>query len=339
MSFQYQPRSEAEVTKRSTGNIFDSFIADGVATFSAKKTNTVRILPPTWQNPRHFGFDVWVHYNVGPNNGTVICIYKMKNEKCPMCEAFARAELQGREDARELKPTRRVLLWLVDRVDPVAKDPFLWASPVTFDQEVARICKDRETGELYQIDNPEIGYDVYFDTTGEGVMKKYVGFSLAKRPSSIDMRHVEYVVQRPAPSMLVWRSYEEIKTVMGGDLGTPDPPAFQTPLASTAQMQAPPIMPATSTAAVAPPPPAVVAAPPPPPPIVPAAPFVSAWLDSKCGLCGEGQFTIQNGGYTCSQGHLNAPPAGNGHAAPPAAPPVSSAARADALRQQFSTGK
>src|ERR1700747_1884482 len=103
--------------KRESGSTFQGFILDEVQGFSPKKENWVRFAPPTWEDASHYGIDIWVHYSVGPENASVLCLYKMTGKPCPVCEAHASAEAAGREDADRLKPTRRVLVWLVNRND------------------------------------------------------------------------------------------------------------------------------------------------------------------------------------------------------------------------------
>jgi hypothetical protein len=226
MPFTYKARNETAWQKRAeqTGNQYDGYIKDEFKMYSLRKgENMIRILPPTWENPNHYGYDVWVHYSVGPNKGTVLCLQKMKNKKCPICEAHGRAELAGREDAKDLKPGRRVLVWLLDRKEETV--PLLWPMPwQKADKEISMICKDRQSGELYQIDHPEAGYDVYFNKEGEMLATVYSGFQLARRPSEVNAAHVKYVEDHPIPTTLLWRDYDEVKFLFEGE-GPVDTPA------------------------------------------------------------------------------------------------------------------
>lgn len=220
-AFHYQPRNENAWKKRSeqSGSKFAGYILDDFKTFTVHKgENWIRIMPPTWENAEHYGMDIWVHYSVGPEDGSVLCLWKMLGKPCPICEEHQRAEARGQENAKELKPGRRVLLYLCDRKAEKDVDiPQAWAAPWTWDKDVAKVCRDRISGELFQIDNPTAGYDVFFDKEGEKLLTKYLGFSLARTASPISQVSLEYVVKNPLPNVLQWRNYDEVKALFEGE--------------------------------------------------------------------------------------------------------------------------
>jgi hypothetical protein len=218
-SFKYAPRSNEAWAKREKGSTFEGFIKDQYMGFSPKKDNWIRFLPPTWDNPSHYGIDIWVHYSVGPENANVLCLYKMTGKPCPVCEAHAVAEAAGREDANNLKATRRVLVWVVNRKEEKDRKPQYWAQPQTVDKEVTKICRDRVTGQLYYIDHPDQGYDVTFDKDGEGMTTKYNGFQIARQASSVEDVYLDYALANPLPEILQWRSYDEVKDLFEGTAG------------------------------------------------------------------------------------------------------------------------
>ena len=221
-SFTYRPRTAEVLDRRATqqGGEFQSFIRDEYRTYSAKKgENIFRILPPTWDDTDaygdHYGIDIYVHYSVGPDNATVLCPFKMKDEPCPLCEERVRLERKHDEESKEFKPTRRVLVWGRDKKDE-ARGVVAWAMPYTCDRDIAKITKDKSTGERYQIDNPEEGYDVYFDREGESMTTKYTGWQLARRPTRVSTEDIEYIMENPLPNVLLWRDYDEIKRLYEG---------------------------------------------------------------------------------------------------------------------------
>lgn len=224
-NFTYKPRSQGDWEKRErqTGSRFASFALDDFQIFSPKKgDNYIRILPPTWSDPRHYGYDLWVHYQVGPDGGTVVCLQKMKLSPCPICQHQQKMEAAGREDAGDFKPTRRVLVWLINRADEGSGEkskgqPMLWAMPWTLDRDISKLCRDRQSGELYQIDHPTEGFDITFEREGEPPIVKYIGIQLARRPSAVDPTALEYLVQHPIDTTLQWRSYEEVAALFQGN--------------------------------------------------------------------------------------------------------------------------
>lgn len=109
--FRYEGRSKADVDKRSSqgANEFDKYLVDAVKMFKPNdKDNTIRILPPTWEKPKHYGLDIWVHYGVGPDRQTYLCLHKMKSEKCPHLRGAAdrprRERREGRQGTRTQAP-------------------------------------------------------------------------------------------------------------------------------------------------------------------------------------------------------------------------------------------
>ncbi len=225
MAFQYRARSNEDWEKRSAqqGGSFEGFIKDEFKTYTVKKgDNFIRILPPTWDNAEHYGTDAWVHFSVGPDNASVLCLHKMKGEACPICEARARAERDGdKELADELKPARRVVVWIIDRKDEGA-GPLIWGMPWTLDRDIAKVCRDKQTGAFYLIDHPDEGYDVSFEREGDGQRTKYTGVQLARRPSSVDTDVLDYIQEYPATDCFVWRSYDEVAKLFRGGLADGD---------------------------------------------------------------------------------------------------------------------
>lgn len=353
-NYKYKPRPQENWDKRAKGSLYEGYALDEFETFSPGKENYIRILPPTWENPQHYGLDVWVHFGVGPNNGTVVCLYKMKNQKCPICEAFSRAEAAGREDAKDMKPTRRVLVWVLNRKEE--KKPLLWAMPWTVDRDISKICRDRQTGELYFIDDPDQGYDITFDKEGEGVQTKYTGFQLSRRSSNVDRKMLDYVIEHPIPTTLLWRTYEEVQSLFEGQ-----PPDTEAKQPEQVEGISSPDQPVTVNA------PAPVQTPvqvtPPP------RAFVSEWTGTNCPVCTRPLYTISPVEATCEGGHrvnfspappvvttapppmaapsvvpaqtaeTAPPPPGNAQHAAPRPPSQQTSSRAAAMRERFQTGK
>ena len=351
--FTYVPRTEAQVSKRAnqSGSNYASVIQDQFNTFSAKDgENSIRILPPTWENPEHYGYDIWVHFNVGPEGGTVLCPSRMKHQPCPICEFQSKAETAGREDAADFKPKRRVAVWLVDlKAEKQEDNPAIWTMPWTVDRDISKVCKDRESGELYMIDHPTAGYNVYFDKTGKDISTKYMGYSISKKYTSVDQKYIDFVAANPLPSCLLWRDAKEIQDLFEGE--APPKKEEGQPVADLARNPAPApvqvplvIPPATSVAA----------------PVPPPKQFVSEWvMDNgqvvKCKTCGKDLYTISPEDATCEGAHrvplsvVFAPPTPPPspvtimppppvQAAPPVAAPSKIDEKANAMRSRFQTG-
>jgi hypothetical protein len=159
MAFQYRVRSTEQWDKRAnqSGSDFEGWLKEEYRTYTPiKGENHVRILPPSpaWVDASHYGIDVSVHYGVGPDRASVICLFKMKGTPCPICEVRARAERARDEDqVRELRPAKRVLAFIVNRKDE-NQGVLAWGMPYTLDREISKVSKDRSTGTYYVIDHP-----------------------------------------------------------------------------------------------------------------------------------------------------------------------------------------
>ena len=226
MAFKYQKRDAATIDKRANqkSNDFEGFILADFPVWTPKKgDNWIRILPPTWEDAVHYGMDVWVHYRVGADDATVLCLQKMEHPKtgkthsCRVCEAAKEADRRGDEEAaKEMHPRKRVAVWMVDMKEE-DKGPQVWPMSWTIDRDIAKVSKDRRSGEIYTIDHPDDGYDVYFDREGDGIKTKYTGIQLAKRPSSVPDKWLDFVDEHPLPDTLEWRTSEEVAALFGDD--------------------------------------------------------------------------------------------------------------------------
>jgi len=218
--YEYTSRSADQARKRSNqgGGDFDKYLVDAIKMWKPNDgANTIRILPPTWNKPEHFGYDIYVHYGVGPDRQSYLCPSKMKGEPCPICEERAEAERAGDEKyAKDLKPRQRVLVYVVDR-DHEKEGVQAWASPWTFDRDLAKVSTDRKSGAVLAIDHPEEGYDVEFDKKGAKDRTEYLGIAVARRDSPIgDDKWLDFAMDHPLPDQLQFFDYDHIKRAFGG---------------------------------------------------------------------------------------------------------------------------
>lgn len=227
--FEYRDRSEETYKRREEqrGNIKrDSIFKDRLNIFQPKvgETNRIRILPPTWEDPEHYGYDVWIHYNVGGDKSQFLCL-KMKGQACPVCEALQTKEAANDPNyAKELKAKRKVLVWVVDRKEEEV-GPKMWPMSWKLDKTFVIQARNEDTGKVDKIDHPDKGFDVYFDapkSEAKGIPFSYEGEKIARNSSPIfaDEKKmdeiIEYIVEHPIPDMLDFKSYDYIKKVFEG---------------------------------------------------------------------------------------------------------------------------
>lgn len=227
--FKYEPRPAQNWEKRQNQGSFqyNGAVKEELNQFRPHDNeNSIRICPPTWPNAPHYGYDIYLHYQVGPVKGTVVCLSKMFRKPCPICEFQAQCELKGREDAKEYKPSKRVAVWLVDRKAAKPEEALgIWPMGWTVDRDITLICKDRDSGALYHIDNPTEGFDVYFDKKGKEIGTTYTGISLSRNPSIIEAKHLDFIAEHPIPDCFILREYDEVKYMFEGDMPISTSPA------------------------------------------------------------------------------------------------------------------
>lgn len=227
--FEYKARDTDAVRARATaGGNREGFLAEGVKTFTPKSgTSTIRILPPTWEDADHYGYDVFAHYNVGLDGGAYLCLSKMGKKDCAICNERQRA-IKEDDDvlADALKPRQRVAAWIIDR-DNERDGPLMWMMPWTLDREIVQQSIDKKTQEVYNLDAPEDGYDVSFERQGEKQMTKYVGVQLARKssPLSDDDEQMDdwlnFIAENPIPEQLVFQEEEYLDKIVGDGLVAP----------------------------------------------------------------------------------------------------------------------
>lgn len=219
--FQYVKRDSKNMRKRSEqwGNDRDSFLSDHVPIWKPSDgANTIRILPPSWEGAEHYGFDIYVHYQIGPDNSAYLDLTKMKHEPDPITEEVARLRQAGDIDAaKELDSKKRILIYLIDRDKP-KEGVMMWAMPWTVDRDIANQCYDQRTNEALLVDSPEEGYDVII--TKSGGKGKYTEYSVKIDRKSSPLRmtpEIETLLDEyPLPSCVNFFSYEHIKKAFGG---------------------------------------------------------------------------------------------------------------------------
>lgn len=220
--YSYQARGREAIDKRASmgANDFDKILKDHIKMWTPNKgDNRIRILPPTWPKPEHYGFDIWVHYGVGADRGTYLCLDKMLGKPDPIVEELNELKRTGDasdDEIKKMQAKRRVLVFIIDR-DDEKEGVQAWAMPWTLDKDISVLSVDKSTGEVLPIDDPEQGYDVEFVKEGEKERTKYVGLSVARRSNSLGpAKWLDYAIDNPLPDQLQYFTYDEIAKVFGG---------------------------------------------------------------------------------------------------------------------------
>lgn len=221
-------RTNEEVDQKAhqSGGLYDSFLRGEVRMFKVHDgENCIRVLQPSWPKEdiplwgRWWNIDIFMHYGVGPDNGSYLCLDKMFKEPCPVCEA--RKMSDDEDEIDRLAPKWRGLCWVVDR-DNEKLGPQAWAMPVTMFREINERSKDKRSGASLKIDNPDNGYDIVFSKAGKEKKTKYTGVEIMRDPSplhddlDIQDKWLDFIFDNPLPSLLVPFEAEHIAKVLNG---------------------------------------------------------------------------------------------------------------------------
>jgi hypothetical protein len=221
--FRYRGRDVKDVRERAEqqGGSFDRYTDSAIPMLRVGKSHTLRILPPAYDIDidrwgKNWSIPIYVHYNIGPDKGTYLCLQRMEQGDCPICEARAEQNLQeGEPDP--LKPTLRYLCFVIDR-DNEREGPMLWALPWTIEREIQSLSLDGKEG-LLPIDHPDDGYDISFSREGKGIQTKWVGVKIARRSSPISdnpktqKAWLAFIEENPLPDTLHFEDYKYLDKV------------------------------------------------------------------------------------------------------------------------------
>lgn len=225
--FQYKRRSFQDQKKRvdQSGISRDNYLEDGISAFKpAEGDNLIRILPPTWDDPDHYGYDMWMHYQVGADNSSYLCRRAMKYDdgRCPICEEREKAEALGEDEdyVRALKPKKRVGYYLINR-DKEGEGLLFWAAPWTVDRDIATQAVDVRSQEVIPLDDPDDGFDVSIKRSGMNERTEYT-VAISRRQSEVNITDdiEDILVEKPIPAALIFYDYDHIKKVLEGSKST-----------------------------------------------------------------------------------------------------------------------
>lgn len=232
--FTYQKRDTEVVKQRANqrGSDFDSIFREGVKIFKPKDgKNTVRILPPTWDKADHYGYDMYVNYGIGVNDQAYLSLSEMKKQPDPLAEARRKAERSGdKETADQLRPTKRVGMYVIDR-NAEDEGPLFWPAPWTVDKAFCSLAIDEEEGVPLMVDDPEMGHDIRFYKEGTGRTTKYPAEKMRiLKPSKLSEDAglaedwLQLITENPIPDLLNFYDYEHIAAAFDGHVRSADTP-------------------------------------------------------------------------------------------------------------------
>lgn len=220
MAFVYKKRTveqvEANIREAKTGSGYHAIKSEFPVWKPKDGDNIIRILPPTWDDAKHYGFPKAIHYFIGPNKSSFVCPFSERKGLCPLCEKRQELEKLGRKkEAEKYYAGARPFLWLIDRKDE-GKGPQLWGAPPSkVDAVILDACINKKTRAVYPVDDPENGFDIFITKTGSNLSTEYF-VTLDREPSAVKKEWLDFVIKHPVPTVFNHVDAETIRVEMNG---------------------------------------------------------------------------------------------------------------------------
>ncbi len=153
--------------------------------------NTIRVMPPWREDVDEIGFEVGLHYGIGPDESFFPCPRLSRHKKkCFLCTMEQKLKDSSDDDdkaeAKQLRPTRRFLLNIVDMND-LESGVQVWQAGVRVYKDILSYISDSDFGDITDL---EEGYDLTVIKKGEKMKTEYK-VRAAKKPTPF-----------PSPSVL-----------------------------------------------------------------------------------------------------------------------------------------
>ena len=219
-SYQSKGGSQTEVDSSRGGR--------DVSFFSPKEgRHMISILPYKVKSGNHpslkagdfdYVLDYWIHRNVGPNNGRVLCLARTYNKPCPICEERAVLSKGSVEKAQldALTAKRMVLYNVVDHENESAGVQLFNVSHYLFEKELHESNYTGD-GEAILFSDPDEGAAIRFRCAkekGAGYeYMKYKDFNFIKRNPIQDAWLNDSL---SLDSLLVVPTYAQVKALFFG---------------------------------------------------------------------------------------------------------------------------
>lgn len=182
------------------------------------KSHKVRLLPSYPDDGINaYGMVIHQHEQVGANNDKYLCLKRMAKMNCPICEHQTELWETAPEMAKDLYPSMRYLVWMVDLTTTLDKQVAkLWSCPKTAMDDVLGISYKKATDEILNLAHPDKGTPIYFDREKVSGAKfsKYKNFQLDDQVLVAKDEWLDGIVS--FKDILILESYETIKDAFFG---------------------------------------------------------------------------------------------------------------------------
>ncbi len=184
----------------------------------ADASHKVRLLPThPDDNINFYGMTVHIHTNIGVNGDQYLCLKRMLNDACPICEHQASLWETEPDMAKDLYPQTRYLVWIVDLAAPKEKQRVqIWSCPRTAMDDILGVSYKKATDEIINLADLEDGIALYFDRekTQGTTFSKYKNFQLDEKSTPAKEEWLDVII--PFSEVIEYATYKEIKNAFLG---------------------------------------------------------------------------------------------------------------------------
>lgn len=181
-------------------------------------SHKVRLLPThPDDNINFYGMTVHIHTNVGVNGDQYLCLKRMLNTACPICEHQASLWETEPDMAKDLYPQTRYLVWVVDLSVPTEKQRVqIWSCPRTAMDDILGVSYKKATDEILNLADLDDGIALYFDRekTQGTTFSKYKNFQLDEKVTLAQKEWLDQILS--FAEVIEYATYNEIKNVFLG---------------------------------------------------------------------------------------------------------------------------
>lgn len=215
------PENVRRRTEQTAGN-FDTIFKSGIEQWYPKPgENAVRILPASWPDAEHYGYDVFVHSYIGSSGSTYICPNKTFGKPCAACDESKELKAAGEEEAsKAMAAKKKTIVYLIDR-DERKPTPRVWVMSWNQDKEIQDGAIIKRTNTTLYLDDENEGWDLFIKRTGKSLNTRY-SYVVDRDPSPIDNdprtqdEILAYVDDNPIPDLLKFADNETIAKALDG---------------------------------------------------------------------------------------------------------------------------
>jgi len=188
-----------------------------IKSFTPEAGSVFIALLERWEDPKFF-LEIFVHYNIGPDNHAFLCLDKMYGEICPICAI--RDELQKAGEPDDIynvyRYTKRYLMWVVNAESPrtIKDGVMLYDAPSTVKNGILDACLDQRSGDIIDPSDPKEKVNIVFKRIGKkgSLRTEYKAFSIENREDKIPEDYYELPEMN---KLLREPELSEIKKVLG----------------------------------------------------------------------------------------------------------------------------